>query len=79
MRRRDFLTALGGTALLAEANAQPPRLPDWRTLHPDAERKLDDANGISWGTMGVNGNRHHKHARTTRKSRLKARLVFIVH
>jgi hypothetical protein len=25
MRRRDFLTALGGTALLAKANAQQPR------------------------------------------------------
>ena len=25
MRRRDFLTALGGTALLAQANAQQPR------------------------------------------------------
>jgi len=43
------------------ANARPQRLPDWRTLHPDAERRLEYRNGISWGDMGVNGNRLHKH------------------
>ncbi len=63
----------------AKPRRTAPPLPVSRTPHAHLERNLDYRNGISWGNMGVNGNRHSNQAKTAREGRIVGIPLFIVH
>ena len=50
----------------APSRKQPPRPPVRQTHHPETKQRLESANGITWGSMGVNGNTLHDRHSTPR-------------